>query len=98
MHFAKETGFCTESVGCNEVFWQKPGFWGLRITQETGFCTESVGCNESIVAKTRFLGLRKTNCKNMLQCFEHCVTLVYIRLKLSEVYGHGKQRRKSWFH
>jgi hypothetical protein len=41
---------------------------------------------------------QKNNCKNMLQCFEHCVTLVYIRLKLSEVSGHGKQRCKSWLH
>ena len=26
---SKETGFLAESVGFNEVFWKKPGFWGL---------------------------------------------------------------------
>lgn len=86
-------------MGCKEVLWQKPGFWGLRITQETGFCTESVGCNEVFWQKPGFWApALKTNCKNMLQCFQRCVTLVYIRLKLNEVYGHGKQRRKSWLH
>lgn len=28
---SKETGFLAESMGCNEVFWKKPGFWGLAI-------------------------------------------------------------------
>ena len=39
-----------------------------------------------------------SNCKNMLQTLYCCVKFSYIRLKLNEVYGHGKQRRKSWLH
>jgi hypothetical protein len=27
MRFLRETGFFALSAGCNEVFWEKPGFW-----------------------------------------------------------------------
>ncbi len=28
--FAQPAGFFSESVGCKEVLWQKPGFWASQ--------------------------------------------------------------------
>jgi hypothetical protein len=50
----KETGFFTESVGCYQIFSQKPGFWLLVNTQETGFFAESVGCYQIFSQKPGF--------------------------------------------
>lgn len=70
------------------------------MQEETGFLASDAIARSPLELRAHPAYLRHLNskCKNMLQSFSGCVKFSYIGLKLNEVYGHGKQRRKSWLH